>query len=314
VRPELDLFSLPWAGILLALAGAVVLAVGAQFQHAGVNVVDDPDDGESALNLKQLWALVRRPSWLIGTAFLGVSILLQLSSYTFAPIIVVQPVGVVGLILTAAINARVSHVRLGRQAIRAILFCIVGVAMFVTIAAIEAQSQPISETQLIAILIVLGIVIVVLAVGFALLRRRITAIMYIVGAGILFGFVATLAKVVIDRVKTLLTQSITLGPTEVLTIGCVILLIAAAVLGSYFQQSAYANGPPDLVVAGLTVIDPFVAVIIGIVILGEAAGAPVWVIPAFVVAGAIAIYGVLQLARHHPQARHSAPAVASDPE
>jgi hypothetical protein len=36
-------------------------------------------------------------------------------------------------------------------------------------------------------------------------------------------------------------------------------------------------------------------------VLGEAAGAPLWAVFAFVIAGAIAIFGVFQLARHHPQ-------------
>lgn len=310
MRPDIDLFSLPWAGILLALAGAVLLALGAQFQHAGVSHVDDPDDGRSSLSIRQILRLVLRPAWLIGSLLIGLSVVFQLTSFTFAPIIVVQPVGVVGLIITSIVNARVSHVRLGRRSIRSIVLCVVGVAIFVTIAAFTAQSKPIRETQLIAILIVLGVIIALFATALVLLRHRFTPMMYVVGAGVLFGFVATLAKVVIDRVKTLLTQSITLGPTEILTIGCVVLLILAAVLGWYFQQSAYANGPPDLVVAGLTVIDPFTAVVIGVVILGEAAEAPLWAIPALVVAGAIAVFGVVQLARHHPQAQKTLADVA----
>jgi drug/metabolite transporter (DMT)-like permease len=67
-------------------------------------------------------------------------------------------------------------------------------------------------------------------------------------------------------------------------------------------QTAYSSGPPDLVVAGLTVIDPLVAVSIGIIVLGEAADAPLWAVLAFVIAGAVAIFGVVSLARHHPQA------------
>jgi threonine/homoserine efflux transporter RhtA len=67
-------------------------------------------------------------------------------------------------------------------------------------------------------------------------------------------------------------------------------------------QNAYSSGPPDLVIAGLTVIDPLVAVTIGIVILQEATQAPLWASIAFVIAGAIAIWGVFLLAKHHPQA------------
>ncbi|HUG49475.1 MAG TPA: multidrug DMT transporter permease, partial [Terrimesophilobacter sp.] len=75
-------------------------------------------------------------------------------------------------------------------------------------------------------------------------------------------------------------------------------------LGGYFVQSAYSSGPPDLVIAGLTVIDPLVAVTIGVVVLQEAAEAPWFAVVAFAVAGAIAVYGVLQLAKHHPQSQH----------
>jgi F0F1-type ATP synthase assembly protein I len=68
-------------------------------------------------------------------------------------------------------------------------------------------------------------------------------------------------------------------------------------------QTAYSSGPPDLVVAGLTVVDPIVGITIGITVLGEAAGAPPWAAVVFVLAGIVAIYGVFQLSKHHPQIR-----------
>jgi drug/metabolite transporter (DMT)-like permease len=118
-------------------------------------------------------------------------------------------------------------------------------------------------------------------------------VFYIVAAGFIYGFVATLAKVIINRVQN--------GNVEWLTILCGVALLAGAALGAYFVQNAYSSGPPDLVIAGLTVIDPMVAIGIGIVVLGEAAGAPLWAVAGFVVAGGLAVWGVLQLARHHPQ-------------
>jgi drug/metabolite transporter (DMT)-like permease len=171
----------------------------------------------------------------------------------------------------------------------------------VTVAAFTAKSKPITERELIIVLVILGVVLTAFALFFAFLRHRMTPIFYIIGAGVLFGFVATLAKVVIDRVKTLALTDFELTPTEWLTALCIVALIAASALGSYFVQTAYASGPPDLVVAGLTVIDPVVAVSIGVVVLGEAAGAPALSVLGFVVAGAVAIYGVFQLAKHHPQ-------------
>ena len=285
-------------GIPVALVGAVFLALGAQFQHRGVGKVEERLGGQvSGLSVVQLRALFTRPSWLIGTLMLGLAVVLQLISLYLAPLIVVQPLGAVALVITALVNARVTGVKLDRLTIRAIALCVGGVAIFVTIAAFVAREEEITDSQLITVLVILVSVLVVAAILFRILRRRLKALVYIVAAGVLYGFVATLAKVVINRVVT--------GNFDLLTMTCVVALLAATVLGAYFVQSAYASGPPDLVIAGLTVIDPLVAVAIGIVVLGEASGAPWFAIIAFVVAGVMAIYGVFELSKHHPQTRES---------
>jgi hypothetical protein len=292
-------------GIPIALVGSVFLALGAQFQHRGVNKVDAltaPED-KAGLNVRQLLSLARRPSWLIGTLMLGLAIICQLLSLTLAPLTVVQPLGVVGLVITSIVNARVSHNPLDAASIRAIAFCVIGVGIFVTIAAITTTSVAIGATQLIVVLIILAVVLVVLALVFAFFRKRFSTIFYIVGAGILFGFVATLAKVDIDRIQTIIRAHRGLEASDSLTIVCLLGLILAGLLGSYFVQTAYSSGPPDLVVAGLTVIDPIVGVTIGIVVLGEASGAPLWAAIVFVLAGIVAVYGVFQLSKHHPQIR-----------
>jgi hypothetical protein len=293
-------------GIPIALVGAVFLAIGAQLQHRGVVKVETLSETRSSGGLRfgQLLALLRRPSWVFGTLLLGLAVVFQLTSLYFAPIIVVQPLGAIALIITAVVNARVSGVKLTRRAIRSITFCIVGVGLFVTIATITGQSKEISQTELVIVLVLLVVITVAFAIVFALLRKRFEAIIYIVGAGVLYGFVATLAKVVIDRIHTLFIGASDTQGFEWLTLTCVVALIAAAAMGGYFVQSAYSSGPPDLVIAGLTVIDPLVAVSIGIVVLQEAAGAPWYAIVAFIVAGILAVYGVFQLSKHHPQTQH----------
>ena len=293
-------------GIPIALFGAILISIGTQLQHTGVSVVGKRAESgtKAGLGLRQLAALFARPSWLLGTVLLGVAMLFQLTSLVFAPLIVVQPLGAIALVVTAIVNSRLSGVKLGARSRRAIWLCVGGVGLFVAIAAFTAKSNPITELQLSVVLIILSAVLVAFAVAFALLRKRFKAIFYIIGAGVLFGFVATLAKVVIDRIKTLSFDNFQLGDAEWLTVLCVVGLLIAALLGGYFVQSAYSNGPPDLVVAGLTVIDPLVAIAIGILVLGEASAAPLWAIIAFVVAGATAIYGVLLLAKNHPQSQH----------
>jgi drug/metabolite transporter (DMT)-like permease len=292
-------------GIPIALVGSVFLALGAQFQHRGVNKVDAataPED-KAGLNVRQLLSLARRPSWLIGTLLLGLAIVFQLVSLKFSPLTVVQPLGVLGLVITSIVNSRVSRKRLDAASIRAIAFCVIGVGLFVTIASLTTTSVPIHDAQLEVVLIILAVILVAAALVFAFFRKRFTTIFYIVGAGVLFGFVATLAKVDIDRIDTIIAEHRGIHIGDILTIVCLIGLILAGLLGSYFVQTAYSSGPPDLVVAGLTVIDPLVGVTIGIVVLGEASGAPLWAGVVFVLAGIVAIYGVFQLSKHHPQIR-----------
>jgi drug/metabolite transporter (DMT)-like permease len=303
VPPELSsltdqLFARPTQalGIPLALVGAVFLSLGAQFQHRGVTKVEAGiGDTTPGLSMRQVAALLRRPSWLTGTVMLGLAIVLQLTSLRFSPLIVVQPLGAIALVITSVLNARISRVPLNRRSIRAIVLCVGGVALFVTVAAFTAVDTAITDRQLVTILVILGVVLAGFLIAFLLLRDHIQAIGYIICAGVLYGFVATLAKVVINR----LVQ----GDFEWLTLTCLAGLIAAAVLGAYFVQTAYSAGPPDLVIAGLTVIDPMVAVGIGVVVLREAAAAPLYAVLAFIVAGVIAVLGVFDLARNHPQAQ-----------
>ena len=281
-------------GIPLALIGAVFLSLGAQFQHRGVTKVEaHTREITGGLNTRQLVLLLSRPSWVFGTVMLGLAIAFQLTSLAFAPLIVVQPLGAVALVITAILNARVSHVKLNRASVIAIAMCVGGVGLFVTVAAFTAVDKPVTDANLITILVVLAVVLAAFTVAFVMLRSRFKAIFYIIGAGVLYGFVATLAKVIINRIQN--------GNFEWLTLVCVVGLLLAAAAGAYFVQNAYSSGPPDLVIAGLTVIDPMIAVGIGVIVLGEASQAPPWAAALFAVAGAVAIWGVFRLAKYHPQ-------------
>jgi hypothetical protein len=292
-------------GIPIALVGSVFLALGAQFQHRGVNKVDadTAPENKAGLNIRQLLLLARRPSWLIGTLMLSLAIVCQLISLAIAPLTVVQPLGVAGLVITSIVNSRVSGKRLDAASIRAIAYCVIGVGVFVAIASATTTVVPIGNDQLIVVLIILACVLVIAALAFAFFRKRFGMLFYIAGAGILFGFVATLAEVDIARIETIIRAHRGIHVGDILTIVCLLGLILAGLLGSYFVQTAYSSGPPDLVVAGLTVIDPIVGVTIGITVLGEAAGAPWWAPIVFVAAGIVAIFGVFELSKHHPEIR-----------
>ena len=292
-----------WIGILLALLSGVALSLGTQLQHRGVAVVDEHENGggKQGFTLGHMKGLLKRPGWLFGTLLLGLAIVFQLTALWFAPLSVVQPLGAIALVITAIVNARITRTRLTARAITAIVLCVGGIGLFVTIAAMYAQLQPVTTSELMTVLIALGVMLVVWAVLSIVLRKSPRPLFYIIAAGTLFGFLATLAKVVIGRIQTLIDSGWQFGTEEWLTIGCIIALIVATALGGWFVQNAHMYGPPDLVVAGLTVIDPIVAVSIGALVLGETAGAPGWATLVMLAMGIVAVIGVFLLAKQNPQ-------------
>jgi len=280
--------------ILLAIMGAIFLSLGAQFQNDAVTEHHVPKRIRiRALRFSQIVDLVKRPRWLAGTSFMVLAALFQLSALALAPLIVVQPIGALALIITSILNARIYKVRLDGKTIGSIAVILVGVASFVSLAATSAITTEMSDQKLLQVVGIMVLLLAVFAFAFAWSRGNLGPLSYIVGAGVLYGFTASLAKVVILRVYQ--------GDYNLLTLFAVLALLAATFLGGWFVQNAYASGPPDLVIAGLTVVDPAIAVGIGIVILGEAAQADVAQVSGFAIAGAIAMTGVLMLSRVHPQ-------------
>lgn len=287
---------LRWLAIALAVLAAVALAFGAQFQNEAVVAGSKKKaTGSGSLSLKQIFKLLSRPRWLSGTAFMGVGIVLQLAALSLAPLIVVQPIGAIALVITSLLNSKRSKTRIGRGTMIAVGLCTLGIAAFVSMASGVAKETELNDDRLREVLGVLGVILVVFSVLFFTIGKKAKALTYVVGAGVLYGFVATLAKVVIQRIYQ--------EQFELLTLICLIALIGAVALGGWFVQNAYASGPPDLVIAGLTVIDPLVAVSIGIVILGEAQQAGVATMIGFSLSAVVAVAGVYLLSKVHPELR-----------
>jgi hypothetical protein len=285
-------------GIPIALLGAVFLSIGAQLQHRGVSKVEGShgDAAKSGLSFGQMALLVRRPSWVLGTLLLALAIGIQLVSLGFAPLIVVQPLGVVAMVLTNVINSRVNGIASDFRVKGSIALAVLGIAIFVGFSAIYAFERALTDGQMIFIMGLLAIAIVVTVAAFILFRQRLRAMFYIVAAGTLYGFVVTIAKVLINRWQS--------DQIDAFMIVCFAGLVVAAILGGYFVQTAYSVGSPDLVIAGLTVIDPLVAVAIAITVLGEADRFPPFALTGLAVGGVLSVVGVVLLARHHPQTHH----------
>lgn len=285
--------SLPWLGVILALLSAFVLAVGNLWQSRGMRLA-----AEHATGATSFFTLLKTPIWLAGTAFFGISILLQMGSLAFAPLILVQPIGVAALVFTAMLTARSTGIPPTSAAKQAIGITLVGVVSYVVIAAIVSKQQPITDNQLIEMMVTLAGVLLAAAISlFALRGAARVPMLYVVIGGVFSGFVATLGKTVILRIESMFrTGHFEFGSGGWLTVLCIVGIGVASAMSAYFVQYSHTCNSPESVIAGLTVIDPAVAVILGITILQEAAGAPMWTTFAFLIAGAVAFTGVWKLA------------------
>jgi hypothetical protein len=293
--------------ISLALLSAVALAIGTQMQNGAVGLQKKAAlSGRSHLTLKQLTQLIRHPQWVSGLFISIAALVLQFSALLLAPLILVQPIGAAALVITSVLNAKITKTRLNQASMIAIAFCTVGLGAFVVMAHDVAVEPEIDDAALMQILTMAILLIAIFSYIFFVGASKFKPLTFILGAGILYGFVATLTKVVVKRLfnqdgfNRLITFQGELV-TDGLTVFALTSMVAAGLLGAWFVQNDYASGPPDLVVAGLTVIDPLIAVSIGVVLLNEAMNAPWPIMLGFLTSGAMAVVGVFLLSKVHPE-------------
>lgn len=277
--------------VVLAALGACGYAVGARLQHAAVHAAMDG----GGLGLRSQAQLVRNPRWLAGLAALGSGAGLHVCALGLAPLSVVQPIGVLALPITVLLNFREQgHSRrdVTPSMVVAVLAATGGLAVFVLLAAGSATSTPVGDSDQFSATQIVAVAVLLLGVVAVATRSKVRCVLFAAGCAVAYGYVSLMARAVAQQVGTWDLLSINL--LSVLGIS------VAMVAGGWLLQHAYASGPPDLVVACLTVIDPLVAVGLGIGLLGEADHVSGWVAAAEALCALVACAGVFALARHHP--------------
>ncbi|MDN6201691.1 MAG: hypothetical protein L0I99_05770 [Micrococcaceae bacterium] len=282
-----------WIAVACAVMAAFFLAFGTQRQSSAVRA----SSGGLAVSSRGILKRLLIPRWLLGLSLLGGGMVLNGNALASAPLTVVQPIGAIALVITTVVNARDQGIRINRPTVLAITACMSGSIGFVLLAInVTASTHAISRQQEQATVLLLAVVVAILTAVLLGFRRRISAFVYILGAGVLFGFVAVLVRTI--AIGLMDPNGRFLGNIAWYVI---LAVVVAGLLGTYCVQNAYSSGPPELVIAGLTVIDPMIGIAVGIGILGELRPDvhPV-VAMSMVGAALIAIVGVTALSRHHP--------------
>lgn len=277
--------------IALAVLAAVALAYGALFQH---DAVGETGDSHSGLTWKHFTTLLHNRRWLLGLLVLGLGTAGNFIALALAPVMVVQPIGAVSLIVSVLLGVRHRGLHVNRRLVQAVIWCTAGVTAFVALSATTARTTVHLSGET-AVLAWITVAVIVLGSAVILVWRHAPQLVLISAAGLLFSCVATNAHLVS-------VQFLRVGLDSVTWFNVACLLVAASI-GSWFVQNAYAAGPPEMVIAGLTVVDPIGAVILGSVVLGEAATAPVWLVLLIIATGLVACGGVVVLSRYHPDVK-----------
>jgi hypothetical protein len=207
----------------------------------------------------------------------------------------VQPVGALALPITVLLNAKRRGARgfeLRPAVVAAAALCTVSVAAFVVLEAVNATATRIGGEDELAATRVAALGVPVLASVGVLTRSKLRCLAFAAACGVAYGYVSLLMRGVVQVVGTDQLRPLPL-----------VEIVLATVVGAWLLQHAHASGPPELVVACLTVVDPLVAVGLGIGLLGEADRVAPAAALGEIICAMTACAGVFALARHHPRSR-----------
>lgn len=300
----MDELNLPVAIVLsvsasVAFAGAAVLqheAIGHQMAHGRQH---RPGHRPRVLSVAFFRLLLQRPLWWAGFGLSGVGALLNLTALSGAPVSVVQPITVLSVPFAVLLGMWRSHRRPNRAVWLAIAAAMAGVTCFVALAANNTASHPPAATHILWSGVAVATLVVVLLVVAHHGPDWVHSLSWACGAAACYGLAAAYMKAIFVQLQHGAAVS---SPTVWLP-GLVLLLAYPA--AGYMLQHGFVSGAPEVVIGGLTVVDPILAVLIGAFLLGEGSRLAPAVLAVMLACAATAVAGIVVLSRHHPEAQRA---------
>lgn len=247
--------------VLAALAGACVYGVtGVLQQRAASDVQGEPSDQAGLVR-----GLIGRPAWLLSTIGSIVGFGLQGLALGTGPLALVQPVLVTGILFAGVTGFVVRRRRVDWAFIGALSLTAGGLALFLVSARPTRGNAGLTPLEAMP----LGVALLVLLAASVLLALRTSglarSLAFALAAGLDYGVTAAVAKVTIGQFSG--------GLGAVVTHWSLWALVVLGPLGFLLNQNAFREGrlaSPALAV--ITVTDPLVGLVIGLLWLGETVG------------------------------------------
>jgi len=277
--------------ILLAVAASFCTATASIAQRQGARKVQTADGFDIGLLVR----LARRPIWLLGIASMILGFGFQLTALHFGPLALVQPIMAVELLLVFGYMAVAGRrrVRIKRRDWLAAAAMSAGVAGFLALASPSGgRAHAQGPAWTLSGLVTLGIVVAAVATSVRPGRRAAVSSSHraaVLGAatGITWGFVAAVIKELSSHLGD--------GLAGVFSTWSPYLLLLAGATAMLLASHALAAGPLAASQPGFTILDPLVAILLGVFLFGEHIRTGPWELAgeaaslALVVAGAVAL-------------------------
>jgi drug/metabolite transporter (DMT)-like permease len=254
------------------MTAAIILALTASFFTAASSVAQRlaaaPAPDDTAFSWRLLSFVLRRPVWFLGIALMIGGFLFQLAALQEGDLSLVQPLIATEVLFVfgfLAVRWR-SHVRVLDWVAAAGMAVGLGTFLFLAHPSGDSVAQAKPETWAVAAIATFGAAAIVAAIAIFPLGdkepspARKAALMAI-SAGISFGFVAAVIKVLATQVSH--------GPAAVFTNWSPYVLLLTGAVSMFLATNAYQAGPLAASQPGLTIADPLVAILLGVTVFGE---------------------------------------------
>lgn len=262
--------------IALCVAVAIAYATAAliQARHAHLTVAE----------------LVRVPVLWGALALNGLGAALHVTSLGFGPLSLIQPLGVLTLVIAVPLAAMSARRRVTPLELRGVVATVFGLAGMTLIITTAGATQTLSSGELIGLIAVTAAFVAVL--GLCGRRPGASTLWEAIAGGAAFSVCSALCQTVVVTVGDA-GAGVLLRP---ITIMAMVAIAVFAVTATVLTQRSYRNGlGAPLAVTNL--VNPASATLIGVVLLGEHLATTPVEIALAVACGLLAGYGVAQLAR-----------------
>ncbi|MFL6086184.1 MAG: DMT family transporter [Mycobacterium sp.] len=270
---------------LLALGAAFFIAIGDVIHQRSAHEVTD----EPVSHVDLFMRLLRDGQWWLGSLVSAAGFGLQAAALGFGSVLLVQAVLVTSLLFALPISARLSHRRVTRCEWTWAALLAAAVAVIVTVGNPTAGHSRASLETWTAVIAVLGPALVLCVVGARIWSGSVSAMLLALVSGALWGVFAVLTKGVVDRLDD--------GLLALLRTPELYVWALVAIAGTAWQQSSFRAGSLTASLPTMTVTEPVVGSVLGIVVLGETLrpGDAGWL--TLIVAVAIMVVATAALAR-----------------